>query len=38
MRSSAIALMYGFLYVTDTEEGLIVIGDPDLKQQERPAC
>jgi hypothetical protein len=26
-----IALMYGFLYVTDAEEGLIVIGDPDLK-------
>jgi hypothetical protein len=26
-----IALMYGFLYVTDAEEGLVVIGDPDLK-------
>ncbi len=26
-----IALMYGFLYVTDAEEGLIVVGDPDLK-------
>ncbi|MEP6539927.1 MAG: hypothetical protein ABJF23_31660 [Bryobacteraceae bacterium] len=26
-----IALMYGFLYVTDLEEGLVVIGDPDLK-------
>lgn len=26
-----IALMYGFLYVTDAEEGLIVIGEPDLK-------
>ena len=26
-----IALMYGFLYVADREEGLIVIGDPDLK-------
>jgi hypothetical protein len=24
-------LMYGFLYVTDAEEGLIVIGDPNLK-------
>ena len=23
--------MYGFLYVTDAEEGLVVIGDPDLK-------
>lgn len=27
----AIALMYGFLYVTDAEEGLVVIGDPNLK-------
>jgi len=26
-----IHLMYGFLYVADTEEGLIVVGDPDLK-------
>jgi hypothetical protein len=26
-----IPLMYGFLYVTDSEEGLIVIGEPDLK-------
>jgi hypothetical protein len=26
-----IALMYGFLYVTDLEEGLVVIGDPNLK-------
>jgi len=26
-----ITLMYGFLYVTDAEEGLIVIGEPDLK-------
>lgn len=25
------ALMYGFLYVADREEGLIVVGDPDLK-------
>ena len=23
--------MYGFLYVTDAEEGLVVIGDPNLK-------
>ncbi len=29
----AIALMYGFLYVTDAEEGLVVIGDPDLKSK-----
>ena len=29
----AIALMYGFLYVTDAEEGLVVIGDPNLKSQ-----
>ncbi len=28
-----IALMYGFLYVTDAEEGLIVIGDPNLKSK-----
>ncbi len=26
-----IALMYGFLYVTDAEEGLVVIGDSNLK-------
>ena len=26
-----IAPMYGFLYVTDAEEGLVVIGDPNLK-------
>jgi hypothetical protein len=25
--------MYGFLYVTDAEEGLVVIGDPDLKSK-----
>jgi hypothetical protein len=29
----SIALMYGFLYVTDSEEGLIVIGDPNLKSK-----
>ncbi len=29
----AIALMYGFLYVTDLEEGLVVIGDPNLKSK-----
>ena len=28
-----IALMYGFLYVTDREEGLVVMGDPDLKSR-----
>jgi hypothetical protein len=28
-----IAMMYGFLYVTDSEEGLVVIGDPDLKSK-----
>jgi hypothetical protein len=27
------ALMYGFLYVTDLEEGLVVIGNPDLKSR-----
>jgi LVIVD repeat len=27
------ALMYGFLYVTDSEEGLIVVGDPNLKSK-----
>jgi hypothetical protein len=26
-------LMYGFLYVTDREEGLIVVGNPDLKSK-----
>jgi hypothetical protein len=26
-----IHLLYGFLYVADTEEGLIIIGNPDLK-------
>jgi hypothetical protein len=26
-----IHLIFGFLYVADTEEGLVVIGDPDLK-------
>jgi len=26
-----VALIYGFLYVADREEGLIVVGDPDLK-------
>ena len=26
-----IHLMYGFLYVTDKYEGLIVVGNPDLK-------
>ncbi len=30
-QEQAIALIYGFLYVTDTEEGLVVIGTPDLK-------
>ncbi|MGD1095744.1 MAG: hypothetical protein ABSB35_27590 [Bryobacteraceae bacterium] len=29
----AIALFYGFLYVTDLEEGLVVIGDPNLKSK-----
>jgi len=28
-----IALMYGFIYVTDLEEGLVVIGDPNLKSK-----
>ncbi len=28
-----VALMYGFLYVADREEGLIVVGDPDLKSR-----
>src|SRR5262249_59670410 len=26
-----IHLMYGFLYVADAEEGLVVVGDPNLK-------
>ena len=29
----AAALVYGFLYVTDAEEGLIVIGEPDLNSK-----
>jgi hypothetical protein len=29
----AAALMYGFLYVADAEEGLVVIGDPNLKHK-----
>ncbi len=29
-QEEAIALMYGFLYVTDAEEGLVVIGDPNM--------
>ena len=28
-----IPLMYGFLYVADSEEGLVVIGDPNLKSK-----
>jgi hypothetical protein len=28
-----IHLIYGFLYVADSEEGLVVIGDPDLKSK-----
>jgi hypothetical protein len=27
------ALFYGFLYVTDLEEGLVIIGDPNLKHK-----
>ncbi len=27
------ALMYGFLFVTDLEEGLVVVGNPDLKSK-----
>ena len=27
------ALMFGFLYVTDSEEGLVVVGDPNLKSK-----
>ncbi|HWT87361.1 MAG TPA: hypothetical protein VN454_01070 [Candidatus Angelobacter sp.] len=30
-----IHLMYGFLYVADSEEGLVVIGDPDLKSPDK---
>jgi hypothetical protein len=29
----AAALVYGFLYVADAEEGLVVIGDPDLNSK-----
>jgi hypothetical protein len=29
-QEQSIALMYGFLYVTDAEEGLVVVGDPKL--------
>jgi len=29
----AIALFYGFLYVSDSEEGLVIIGDPNLKHK-----
>ena len=32
-----IHLMYGFLYVADKIEGLIVVGNPDLKGREIPA-
>jgi hypothetical protein len=32
-QEQAIALTYGFLYVTDAEEGLVVIGDPNLKSK-----
>ncbi|HEX9384196.1 MAG TPA: hypothetical protein VF908_12395, partial [Gemmatimonadaceae bacterium] len=32
-QEQAIALIYGFLYVTDAEEGLVVIGDPNLKSK-----
>src|SRR5579859_4075607 len=32
-----IHLMYGFLYVADAEEGLVVIGDPNLKAPDRKA-
>lgn len=28
-----IALFYGFLYVTDLEEGLVIVGDPNLKSK-----
>jgi len=27
------ALMFGFLYVTDSEEGLVIVGDPNLKSK-----
>ena len=32
--------MYGFLYVADKYEGLVIVGDPDLKGrvQERVRC
>src|SRR5204863_947638 len=29
----SIALFYGFLYVTDLYEGLVIIGDPNLKSK-----
>jgi hypothetical protein len=32
-QEQAIHLFYGFLYVTDLQEGLVVIGDPDLKSR-----
>ena len=32
-QEQAIHLMYGFLYVTDKYEGLIVVGDPNLKSK-----
>ncbi len=32
-QEQAIALMYGFLYVTDSEEGLVIVGDPNLKSK-----
>ncbi|MGB7186102.1 MAG: hypothetical protein WBD21_05860, partial [Candidatus Acidiferrales bacterium] len=32
-QEQAIHLMYGFLYVTDKYEGLIVVGNPDLKSK-----
>ena len=25
--------MYGFLYVADSEEGLVIVGNPDLKSK-----
>ncbi len=28
-----IALFYGFIYVTDLEEGLVIVGDPNLKSK-----
>lgn len=32
-QEQAIHLMYGFLYVTDKYEGLVVVGNPDLKSK-----